>query len=108
MKKAKITTVKDALSVLRGAGVIIDEKKKFQYWTIGMQVTEKIAHAGKILDQQMDVTTGKPEWRTVWMHKDTCACKDCTFGESTKVGSVVAKLKKDKERAAKAESKKKG
>lgn len=98
MKTAKVVTVEDALKVLQGAGVIIDPKRKFQYWTIGTKVSDKMVKAGKILDQQFDAVTDKPEWRTVWMHKDSCLCRGCTLFETVKVGAVKHKLLVDKER----------
>ena len=100
MKKAKIVTVEDALKVLRGAGVIIDEKKHQQFWTVGVTYSEKAAKAGKVLDSLFDETTKKPVWHTTWVHTDRCACRECTLGETTKVATVKNRILKDKEREA--------
>ena len=100
MNKAKIVTVEDAICVLIGAGVIIDEDKKQQYWTVGVRYSEKAAKAGKVLDNQFDVITNKPIWHTTWVHADKCSCRECILSETTKVYVVKAKIAKEKEKAA--------
>lgn len=84
MKVKDITSMKAALEVLRGCSdVIIDEKSKTQYFTVGMHITPKIAKAGAVIDSLLTENGNKREWSTVWMHKANCACKGCFIDHNT-------------------------
>lgn len=68
-----------AMSVLIGAGVIVDKKRHIQIYPIGIKMTDKIAKAGGMLDsitEEAIVGEGEnakvqvvPVWKTRWLEK---------------------------------------
>ena len=76
----KSLTVKEAIAILVGAGIKVDEKKKLQIWTLGNTVSDKVLKAASVLDSQLvdDGNGGlKPDWKTKWVHQEGCACVAC-------------------------------
>jgi hypothetical protein len=100
---AKELDLESSIAILVGAGVKINRKTKTQTYTVGMQISEKVARAGAFLDaifyKEPNATEMRPEWRTVWVHKEGCACVDClkkhnkTFHKALKDGDLFTAIK---------------
>lgn len=76
VKKAKnspkaIKSFGEALQILIGAGIVVDQSKNVQYWVLGKKYSEKVRKAGGFLDSMVDSGTGKAIFKTEWVHEAT-------------------------------------
>lgn len=57
MKRNQIKTEEQAVQILIGSGIVLDMKKRIQYWTFGVKPSVKQIAAGKVLDNLFEDKT---------------------------------------------------